>query len=93
MGRRENYEPFLAAWSKQGPKNLATLDVKSGRSVEKLDETGYGAIPALTSCATSGTLWPANLKSPRAADNYYATTLQMLSLVAVRTRFPSCLRE
>jgi endoglucanase len=93
MGRREHYEPFLAAWSKQGAQNLATLDVKSGRSVEKLDETGYGAIPALTSCATRGTRWPANLKSPRPADNYYATTLQMLSLVALRTRFPSCLPE
>jgi endoglucanase len=93
MGRREHYEPFLAAWSKQGARNLATLDVKSGRSVEKLDETGYGAIPALTSCATSGTPWPAILKSLRAADNYYATTLQLLSLVAVRMRFPSCLRE
>jgi endoglucanase len=93
MGRREHYEPFVAAWSKQGAQNLATLDVKSGRSVEKLDETGYGAIPALTSCATSGTPWPANLKSLRAADNYYATTLQLLSLVAVRMRFPSCLRE
>ena len=56
-------------------------------------ETGYGAIPALTSCATAGTAWPTNLKSPRAADNYYATTLQLLSLVAVRMRFPSCLRE
>ena len=93
MGRRDHYEPFLAAWSKQGVRNLATLDVKSGRSVEKLDETGYAAIPALTSCATSGTPWPANLKSLRAADNYYATTLQLLSLVAVRMRFPSCLRE
>jgi len=93
MGRREHYEPFLAAWSKQGAENLATLEVKLGRSVEKLDETGYGAIPALTSCATSGTPWPANLKSLRAADNYYATTLQLLSLIAVRMRFPSCLRE
>jgi endoglucanase len=93
MGRREHYEPFLAAWSKQGAQNLATLDVASGRSVEKLDETGYGAIPALTSCATAGTPWPANLKSLRTADNYYATTLQLLSLVAVRMRFPSCLRE
>jgi hypothetical protein len=32
---------------------------------------------------------PANLKSLRAADNYYATTLQLLSLIAVRMRFPS----
>jgi endoglucanase len=93
MGRRDHYEPFLAAWSKQGPRNLATLDVKSGRSVEKLDETGYAAIPALTSCAMSGAPWPAKLKSLRPADNYYATTLQLLSLVAVRMRFPSCLRE
>jgi endo-1,4-beta-D-glucanase Y len=92
VGGREDYEPFLAAWSKQGPENLATLDVTSGRSVDRLDEAGYAAIPALVSCVTSGTSWPAKLKSLQPGGNYYSTTLQLLSLVAVRMRAPSCLQ-
>jgi endoglucanase len=92
VAKREHYAPFVAAWSKQGVQNLATLDVKSGNAVDRLGEAGYGAIPALASCATSGTPWPANLKSLQVA-NYYSTTLQMLSLVAVRMRYPSCLHD
>jgi endoglucanase len=92
IGGRQYYEPFLATWSKQGT-DLATLDVKSGRAVDKLDEAGYGAIPALAACVTSGTPWPANLKTLQAAGNYYSTTLQLLSLVAVRMRAPSCLHD
>jgi hypothetical protein len=52
IGGREIYEPFLATWSKQG---MATLDVNTGRAVDKLDEPGYRAIPALAACVTSGT--------------------------------------
>jgi endo-1,4-beta-D-glucanase Y len=93
IGKRDHYQPFVATWSKQGAQNLATLDVNSGNSIDRLDETGYGAIPALTSCVASGTPWPAALKSLPAAGNYYSTTLQLLSLVAVRMRYPSCLHE
>jgi endoglucanase len=93
VGGRDHYEPFLGAWSKQGAENLATLDVNSGRSVDRLDETGYRAIPALVACVTSGTPWPAALQSLQEGGNYYSTTLQLLSLVAVRMRAPSCLHE
>jgi len=93
IGGREIYEPFLATWSKQGTGNLATLDVNTGRAVDKLDEPGYRAIPALAACVTSGTPWPADLKSLQPGGNYYSTTLQLLSLVAVRMRAPSCLHE
>jgi endoglucanase len=93
IGKRDHYQPFVATWSKQGAQNLATLDARSGNSVDRLDETGYGAIPALTSCVASGTPWPAALKSLPAGGNYYSTTLQLLSLIAVRMRYPSCLHE
>ncbi len=93
VGGRDYYEPFLGAWSKQGADNLATLDVNSGRAVDRLDEPGYRAIPALVACVTSGTPWPANLLSLQEGGNYYSTTLQLLSLVAVRMRAPSCLHE
>ena len=61
-------------------------------AVDRLDEAGYGALAALASCAMSGTSWPASLRSLQVA-NYYSTTLQMLSLIAVRMRYPTCLHD
>jgi hypothetical protein len=60
--------------------------------VNRLDEAGYAAIPALVACVTSGSPWPANLKTLQEAGNYYSSTLQLLSLVAVKMRAPSCLQ-
>jgi endoglucanase len=60
--------------------------------VNRLDEAGYGAIPALVACVTSGTPWPAKLKTLQEGGNYYSSTLQLLSLVAVKMRAPSCLQ-
>jgi endoglucanase len=90
-GGRDHFAPFQA-WSQQGAGNLATLDLKSGRPVSRLDEAGYGAIPALVACVASGTPWPANLKTLQDTGNYYSSTLQLLSLVAVKMRAPSCLQ-
>jgi endoglucanase len=89
-GGRDHFAPFQA-WSRQGG-DLATLDVKSGRPVNRLDEAGYAAIPALVACVTSGSPWPASLKTLQEAGNYYSSTLQLLSLVAVKMRAPSCLQ-
>jgi endoglucanase len=68
-GGRDHFAPFQA-WSQQGSDNLATLDVRSGRAVNRLDEAGYGAIPALVACVTSGTPWPAKLKTLQDSGNY-----------------------
>jgi endoglucanase len=90
-GGRDHFAPFQA-WSQQGSGNLATLDVKSGQPVSRLDEAGYGAIPALVACVTSGAPWPAKFKTLQDTANYYSSTLQLLSLVAVKMRAPSCLQ-
>jgi endo-1,4-beta-D-glucanase Y len=90
-GGRDHFAPFRA-WAQQGAGDLATLDLKTGRPVNRLDEAGYGAIPALVACVTSGTPWPAKLKTLQEGGNYYSSTLQLLSLVAVKMRAPSCLQ-
>ena len=91
--RGDNYKPFLGIWSKQGAHGLATVDVATGLPKERLGEAGYTAIPALTACAASGAVWPRNARSQQASENYYPGTLRLLSLIAVRMRYPSCLGD
>jgi hypothetical protein len=76
-----------------GVRNLATLEVVRPFRGEARLKPATPPFPHSRPAPTSGAPWPANLKPLRAADNYYATTLQLLSLVAVRMGFPSCLRE
>lgn len=85
------YAPFLALWDKPEVGGLALVDTQSGRVVERLPETGYGAIPALGACAAHGTPFPAALRKVRAGqENYYPVTLHLLALTALKTRFPAC---
>lgn len=84
------YEPFLALWPRP-EAGLTLLDTKTGRPTERLTETGYGAVPAIAACASRGSAVPAAFRSVRAAsENYYPSTLHLLALVALRTRFPAC---
>jgi len=85
------YAPFLALWDKPEAGGLALVDTQSGRVLERLPETGYGAIPALGACAAHGTPFPAALRTVRAGqENYYPVTLHLLALTALKTRFPAC---
>ena len=57
-----------------------------------MDEPGYAAIVALTNCASSGREWPNRLNASGVTGNYYPATLHLLALIAVQSRFPTCLR-
>ena len=49
-------------------------------------------VSRIVACVTSGSPWPAKLNTLQDAGNYYSSTLQLLSLVAVKMRAPSCLQ-
>ncbi|GJD55382.1 glycosyl hydrolase family 8 [Methylobacterium dankookense] len=87
---RALYAPFLALWS-QSEGGLPLVDVESGRTTERLAETGYAAIPALAACAVQGTPVPRALRAVRAeSEHYYPATLHLLALAGLATRFPEC---
>lgn len=90
VGERAHYQPFLAAWKQP----MATVDVANGTPVEPLTEPGYRAVSLLTDCAVTGARVAAAQFAEgagAATENYYPATLRLLSLVALRTRYPSCM--
>ena len=89
LGTREDYQPFVAAWSGGTP---AVVDTNTGRRTEVMDEPGYAAIVALTNCAANQREWPQQLRTSNATGNYYPATLHLLALIAAQSRYPACLR-
>ena len=53
---------------------------------------GYTSIAALTLCAANSTPLPREFHVPAPNENYYPSTLHLLSLVAAQMRYRSCMR-
>ncbi len=88
-----HHESFLAAWGKRERRGLPLIDIAQGEPTLWLEEPGYGALPALSACASRSTALPRALQSPQAGEHYYPATLTLLALTAARMRYPSCLRD
>ena len=89
IGEREDYTPFAKIWSTDAtPMTVINLD--TGRPQSMMGEPGYTAIAALTRCITSNQPFPplARFFSPN--QNYYPATLQLLSILAAKARYPTC---
>lgn len=88
-----HHEVFLAAWTRPEQRGLPLIDLAQGRPAVWLEERGYGALPALSACASKGTAMPRALRGLQAGENYYPATLTLLALTAARMRYPSCLQD
>ena len=86
-GERGDLAPFVALWSEDKPP--VTLDVTTGQAIDRLGGAGYRAVAALAACAMEGKPIPETLRTP-AADHYYPTVLQALSLVAAEESYSGC---
>lgn len=91
VGTRNHYTPFAKLWG-GGERGMFVIDTASGRRGAPLSETGYSAIASLTHCVTAGTTLPREFYAPAANENYYPSTLHLLSLVAAQMRYRSCMR-
>ncbi len=93
VGRPEDYAPFVTLWNGADLDRLPIVDTRDGRAVEWLGEKGYAALAGLVACAADGRAVPADFETVRDTENYYPTTVQLLSMVAVRMRYASCLKR
>jgi endoglucanase len=84
---------FLQMWGKRGPRGFPLVDLAKGQASKWVEEASYEGIPALSACAMKGVSFPTQLRSPQALDHYYPATLQLLTLIAARMRYPSCLKD
>lgn len=88
-----HHETFLAAWSRTERRGLPLVDLEKGQPSLWLEERGYGALPALSACASKGAAFPRALRTALTGENYYPATLTLLALTAAAMRYPSCLRD
>jgi endoglucanase len=65
------------------------VDVEKGVVTQSFADPGYHAVVALARCAVYGEKFPDELRSVK-LDRYYSATLHMLSLTALRVRYPQC---
>jgi endoglucanase len=65
------------------------IDVDKGAITQSFGDRGYRAIAALARCAVNGEKFPPELLEVQ-PERYYSATLHMLSLIALRVRFPRC---
>jgi endoglucanase len=65
------------------------IDVEKAAITQSFADPDYRAIAALARCALYSEKFPENLRVVR-ADRYYSATLAMLSLTALRVRYPQC---
>ncbi len=65
------------------------IDVERGVMTQGFGASGYRAVAALARCAVSGEKFPDELRSV-GVENYYSSTLHMLSLTLLDLKFRSC---
>ena len=88
-----HHSGFLQMWGARGSRGFPLVDLAKGQASGWVEEASYEGIPALSACAMKGASIPIQLRSPQAQDHYYPATLQLLALIAVRMRYPSCLKD
>lgn len=92
VGDWEHYRP-LRAWAGGQSAPLSTIDVTSGREVERLTERGYASIAGLLACALDRVPPTADFWSPRDSEHYYPATLHLMAITAVNMRHKSCAKS
>lgn len=65
------------------------IDVDKGAITQSFGDRGYRAVAALARCAVMGEKFPSELQEVQ-PERYYSATLHMLSLTALRVRYPQC---
>ena len=86
LAERDRMAPFRQAWA----NGTATIDVRTGKTVEPLPDPGYRILAAAMACALDGTPIPAELKTFQPTA-YYPSTLHLLSLSMLSERYPQCM--
>jgi endoglucanase len=81
---------MLNAWAGPSDRPPPVVDIDTGSQVGTFADAGYRAVAALARCAADGAKFPEELRTVELA-RYYPATLHMLSLTALRLRFPQCL--
>lgn len=85
-------KPYSILWpSDADGKRPLVVDVKTGRTVGTMDEPGYRLIPLFVDCVLNGHRIEPGLEGVGPNEGYYPATLNLLTHIALRERYPQCL--
>ena len=79
---------FTDVWNNKNNKPFL-VEVTSGAISQEFQDEGYRAVVALANCVVSHQKFPTELLDLR-YEHYYSTTLQILSIMFARERYPQC---
>jgi endoglucanase len=85
------FRPFDKAWNIEGNGRPVELDLVRKRPLRAMEETGYRAVSSLVACVVRGVPVPQDV-TQYSNSTYYASTLHLLTLSALRAYHPDCLR-
>jgi endo-1,4-beta-D-glucanase Y len=83
-------EIFENAWSNSGATSISVVDLGTDLSVSPMSEPGYKAVAQLVSCSLGSCKGAIQITDFQPTD-YYASTVHILSIVALTERYPECL--
>ncbi len=89
-GGPSNLRPFAGLWNESLNIGPFEIDLPSGSALQTFTGAGYRSVAAIVSCALEQRKLPASLRGVPMED-YYPTTLHILSLIAMQERYPQCL--
>ncbi|NBJ10487.1 glycosyl hydrolase family 8 [Microvirga arsenatis] len=75
-------------WSAES-EGVAVVNVVTGQVRERLNDRGYGILPAALACALEGTPVPAPLRAFE-PGHYYPSTLHLLAKSLLGEKYPQC---
>lgn len=84
-----HFATFDTAWNRNGRNAPKDFDIAARRSLMDMNEPGYRAIAAVAACAARGVPLPADVATFR-LQRYFASSLHLLALSAVRANYPDC---
>ncbi len=83
----EYFAAFDIAWAEGTPSDVS---LGERRTRQSMPDPGYRAIAAVAACAARGAPLPHEVREFR-TTTYFASTLHLLALAAVRENYPTCL--
>lgn len=85
----EYFAAFDTAWNVNGRRAPKEFDIGLRRNLMDMNEPGYRAIAAVAACAARGVPLPPDVATFR-VQRYFASSLHLLALSAVRANYPGC---
>jgi endoglucanase len=85
-------EIFATHWKQFGKASMSVVELATATRLSPMPDPGYQAVAALVECSL-GRRPDVALLSDFSSQDYYPSTLHVLSLMAIAERYPTCLTD